>query len=932
MKCPQCSAGNTETARFCRSCSAVLRNSSDSGFDTTAVFSDPCTDFAPGSTFAGRYQVIEELGRGGVGCVYKVFDTRIQEVLALKLISPNFSYGQDAEMHFERELRLARRISHKNICRLHQFSRANGVFYVTMEYVSGQNLIHMLRMMQQLNVATAISIARQVCAGLSQAHDQGIVHRDLKPSNIMLDRRGSVRIMDLGLSGFLTAAGFVGDGGTRTLLDYLSPEQVEGGEADERSDIYALGVILYEMVTGRIPFRAATPGRAALRNRAEPAADPDTLNPLVPEALSRIILKCLSRDRSRRFQNIGELGSELDRLENPVHAAGPLPAEEKSLSQGESTPSLFRLKRWPWAAGLFALAVLGRLAFLGYGKGEIVPLEPVRKMLVVLPFENLGPPEDDYFADGLTEELNTRLSSLKELGVISRHSARLYATEQKTSRQIHEELGVDYILDGTIQRDHSTPGQERVKVTAQLIRAEDDIPLWSELDNLVLEDIFEVQSEIAEKVVSKLDLTLLEPERNALMARPTENVKAYDLYMQGSKLAGEAWNHADAEEFEQAIERLEQAVTLDPAFTAAYVTLGMTHLWMHSTGIDRTPARLEKAWEAIQGGKRVDADSPEVMLAEGFYHYRAHQDYEKALVIFEKVKRVRPNLPYTYLGYIQRLQGKWDESLRNLERSFSFHPLSADLAYQIAISYIHLRQYDEAEEWCNRSISLDRDYYFPYLAKMRIALLGRGSLQEARVIARSIPEHQYSDYNRFLLSLLERDYSAALEQLAASEYESFIGQDFYVPKSLMTAWVYNMMEDEIRSQAFGRDARAVLESALRENPGDARIRLSLGLALAILGDREGAVREGSAAVAANPVDRDAFLAPRYMVGMAEIYALIGDHDAAIRQLDRLLSIPCGNILSVHWIRIDPTWDSIRKHPGYQDLLNKHAPATGGVAR
>jgi TolB-like protein len=889
-------------------------------------------DFAPGSTFEGRYQIIEEVGRGRTGCVYKVFDTRSQEVLALKLISPDYVFDEDAEARFRRELGPARRISHKNICRVHHSGRAHGIFYITMEYVPGQNLKNMLRMMKQLNVTTAVNIARQICAGLAHAHDQHIIHHDLKPSNIMIDRNGNARIMDFGLSCFLSGSGFPGPGYAQRSPVYESPEQAVAADVDERSDIYALGAILYEMVTGRVPLETDAQIPNVLQHKADRPISPHRLNRNVPEEFSRIILKCLAKDRSRRFQNAAELLSDLDQLGDAAQALSPLPEGEASRADDESTASIFRLKRWPWAAGLFALAVLGRLAFLGYGKGEIVPVQPVRKMLVVLPFENLGPPEDDYFADGLTEELSTRLSSLKELGVISRHSARLYADTQKTSRQIHEELGVDYILDGTIQRDHANPGKERVKVTVQLIQAEDDVPLWSELDNLVLEDIFEIQSEIAEKVVSKLDLTLLEPERNALMARPTGNIKAYDLFMQGSKLAGEAWNHADVEEYERAIERLEQATVLDPDFTAAYVTLGMTHLWMHTTGIDRTPARLERAWEAIQKGKQADADSPEVMLAEGFYHYRAHQDYEKALVIFERVKRVRPNLPYTYLGYIQRRQGKWDESLRNLERSFSFHPLSADLAYQIAVNYIHLRLYEEAEEWCNRSLSLDKDHYFSYLAKLRIALMGRGSLQEARIIAQNIPDHQYSVYIRFWLSVLEQDYSAALERLDASGYDAFIGQDFYVPKSLLMGMVYHFMEDETRSQVFARDARVTLEASLRENPEDARIRLSLGVALAILGDREGAVREGLAAVKSIPLERDAFMAPRYMAGLAEIYAWVENTEAAVRQLDRLLSIPCGNILSVPWIRIDPTWDSIREHPAFQDMLNRHASDTGGDVR
>jgi len=948
MRCPRCSAENPEELRFCRSCSASLSPGSDSGFNTTEILPEPCLDFAPGACFAGRYEIIEELGRGGMGCVYKALDTEIGETLSLKLINPEISSDEQAVARFQRELKLARKVSHPNICRLFHFSQANGTYYITMEYVSGQNLKHMLGMMKQLNLQTAVSIGRQVCAGLAEAHRVGIVHRDLKPGNLMLDRKGMVRIMDFGLSRSQNDESFTGAGLVMGTPYYMSPEQVEAGEVDLRSDIYSLGVILYEMVTGAVPFRGETPVQTAIKHKTEKPVDPGTINPLVPESLSKTILRCLAKDRGRRFQDVRELSDALAAVEQDLTAlmncistaasgAQDSPrAGGVSGSPGAAAPfvpgrvSARRFFRgWPAVMILLVVTILARLAFLGFGESAGPAAVPLRKMLVVLPFENLGPPEDDYFAAGLTEELNTRLSALKELGVISRHSARSYGDPEKTARQIHEELGVDYILDGTVQCLHLEGEPDRVRVTAQLIRAADDTQLWSELNNLVLEDLFEIQSQIAEDVTSRLDLTVLEPEREALRARPTDDLEAYDLYLRARDLAGVALMRADADAYGEAISLLDQAVERDPEFTMAYLTLAVTHQWMYQSGLDRTQDRLDRAWSALAQAKRLDGNLPEVMLAEGFLAYGGDQDYDRALELFERVKRVRPNLPYTYLGYIQRRRGNWEEALRNLERSFTFLPRSADLAFQIGYTHMQLRQYEEGWEWCNRAIALDRQSYLPYLAKVRIALLGRGNLPEARFISRTIPQHQYSDYLLFLLSMLERDYTGALDALAASDFASFVGEDFFTPKSLLMASVYDALGDEVQKRIYGEQALRELEAALEENPEDPRIRLSLGLALALLGRKEEAVREGEAAVKCYPLENDALEAPRYVLGLAAIYAMVDEPAEAVRRLDQLLAIPCGNILSVPWLRIDPSWDRLRDYPGFQRLLDKYGGDMGG---
>ena len=428
MRCSRCSAENAEELLYCRSCSAPLSPASDSGFNTTEILPEPCLDFAPGTSFAGRYEIIEELGSGGMGRVYKVRDTEIGEVLSLKLINPEISADDRAVARFQRELKLARKVSHPNICRMYHFSSANGTYFITMEYVTGQNLKHMLKMMKQINLQTAVSIGRQVCAGLDEAHGAGIVHRDLKPGNLMLDRRGLVRIMDFGLSRTQQDDSVTGAGLVVGTPFYMSPEQVGGEDTDLRSDIYSLGVILFEMVTGAVPFQGQTPVQTAIKHKTEAPPDPGGINPLVPEGLSRIILKCLEKDGSRRFQSARELGDALAAVEQDLSAltncfsgaSGGNEARKAAAGAGvvagnggAGAPQTRRRGAfemgWPAVLALMVVAVMARLAFLGFGEPSEPVVTPLRRMLVVLPFDNLGPPEDDYFAAGLTEELNTRL-------------------------------------------------------------------------------------------------------------------------------------------------------------------------------------------------------------------------------------------------------------------------------------------------------------------------------------------------------------------------------------------------------------------------------------------------------------------------------------------------------------------------------------------
>jgi len=438
MKCPKCDFENPEQNRFCNKCATPLPEPEEGSVHITKTLVAPTLELTSGSTFAGRYQVIEELGKGGMGRIYKVVDKKINEEVALKLIRPEIAADKNTIKRFSNELKFARKISHRNVGRMYHLGEEEGIHYITMEYVPGENLKDMIGMMGQLSPGQAVSIARQVCEGLSEAHKLNVVHRDLKPNNIIIDREGNARIIDFGIARSLKAKCITRSRMMVGTPEYMSPEQVEAKEVDQQSDIYSLGVVLYEMVTGMIPFDGETPLSIAMKHKSEEPQDPRGINSQIPEDLSRVILKCMEKNKEKRFQTVEELLSELDKIEEGFSTAEIISPSRWPLT-GKEIREIF-WKRWKLIATLFAVVIVAGIGFFLFrGKTPSLPIAE-RKMLVVLPFENLGPPGDEYFADGLTEEITSRLASLHGLGVISRTSARQYKGTDKTIKMIGDEV------------------------------------------------------------------------------------------------------------------------------------------------------------------------------------------------------------------------------------------------------------------------------------------------------------------------------------------------------------------------------------------------------------------------------------------------------------------------------------------------------------
>ena len=920
-QCPKCKSDNPDTDKFCGECGTqlILADKADPSF--TRTLETPVEDMPRGTLFADRYEIIENLGIGGMGEVYRVYDKKVEGEIALKLIKPEIASDKKVIERFRNELNVAREISHRNVCRMYDLGDAESRHFITMEYVTGEDLKSFIRRAAPLNTARAVLIAEQICEGLSEAHRLGVVHRDLKPSNIMIDKQGNVRIMDFGIARSLKAKGITRAGVMIGTPEYISPEQVEGKEVDQRVDIYSLGVILYEMVTGRVPFEGETALSVAHKHRYEAPQEPNKVNTQIPDDLSRVILRCLEKDKETRYQSAGEVRSELTRIEKGMPTTDRVIPERIPSTSKEITVT-FR-KRWLLIPILFVVLVVAVVAIRFLKQGKPVAPSLKHNILVVLPFENLGLPEHEYFADGITTEITSRLGALQELGVISRSSAIRYKKTEKTIKEIGEELGVDFVLEGTVRWDRSPEGRGRVLVTPEFIRVSDDIQLWSDRYDREIEDIFAVQSDIAEQVIRQLDITLLEPERRALKARPTDNLEAYQAYLMGIDYLMKP--DYTEEQFRMAIQMFERAIKLDPNFALAFVGLTEALSVLAHSGYDLTEENISKAKAAADRVIELHPEMPEGHMALGFYYYLCHKDFDRALNELAMAEKDLPNnsrIP-EHIGYILSRQGNFEESINNLKKAFELSPQEALLALELGDHYMVLRRYQEAERYYDRLISLAPDQMAGYASKASNYWM-QGSLEKARATLEEMPKKTDPQSIRgwhkmwVVQEIFERNYQAALE-LLSSDFFEYSGEW----KARYTGLVHNLMnEPELAHNSYDF-ARILLEKEVKEQPDDASTHSSLGKAYAGFGRKEEAIREGTLAVELHPISKDAYEGSNPVFSLAQIYVMVGEYEEALDKIEYLLSIPSHQI-SVPLLRLDPRWDPLREHPRFKRLLEKYS--------
>ncbi|RPI01039.1 MAG: hypothetical protein EHM72_07545, partial [Calditrichaeota bacterium] len=551
-----------------------------------------------------HYKILEKLDQGGMGVVYKAEDTRLKRIVALKFLLPQFTLNTEAKERFIHEAQAASALSHHNICSIHDIDETNeGQIFMVMDCYEGETLKQKIDR-GPLSIEDSLAIAMQIAEGLSKAHEKGIIHRDIKSANIFITSDGVVKILDFGLAKLDSQTQLTKTGTTIGTVSYMSPEQARGESVDHRTDIWSLGVILYEMHTGQLPFKGEYE-QAVLYSILNEAPPPLSAHrPDVPHDVISIIDSCLQKKQSARYQSAHDLLTDLTAL----HQGTNVKTTASHLHTRKRKQNLKRAAMAMLGIALLISAVAVIFKFDWTHKKKIA--SPPVKRLVVLPFENLGPVENEYFTDGMTEELTTRLASLSGLGVISRTSAVQYAKTDKTIEQIGRELKVDYALEGAVRwAPSATTGAGRVRITPHLLQISNKITLWAETYDRVMDDIFQIQSEISQKVVEKMGITLLETERKSIEKMPTENLEAYQAYLRARFY--EARPHFTVQNWLQVIEGYQQAVNLDPGFATAFAELARAHARLYVLWEDHSPERLEMASRAASQALALAPESPD---------------------------------------------------------------------------------------------------------------------------------------------------------------------------------------------------------------------------------------------------------------------------------------------------------------------------------
>jgi serine/threonine protein kinase len=692
MKCPECHSENTEGARFCSSCAAPLTAADDAQPAFTKTLETSEEQITRGTLFAGRYEIIEELGRGGMGTVYRAEDKKAKEEIALKLIKPEIAAQKKTIERFRNELTTARKIRHKNICGMYDLGEDRGTYYITMEYVPGEDLKSFIRRSKRLSIPSAISVAKQISEGLSEAHSQGVVHRDLKPSNIMIDKEGNARIMDFGIAQTLKAQGLTGDGVVIGTPEYMPPEQVEAKDIDRRSDIYSLGIILYEMVTGQLPFVGDTPLSIAMKHKNDTPENPKTLNAQIPDDLSRLILKSLSKDKGKRYQNAEEMRSDLEHIEKGIPTTFEENAERPPLTSKEITVTFTPKKLLLPALALVALIVIAFAIWQLLPERDAVHIESDKPSIAVLPFEDMSPEKDQAFlCDGFSESLINALTKIKDLRVPARTSSFSFKGQNQSLQEIGKRLNVKSVLEGSVQRSG-----DDLRITVKLVNVSDESIQWSEQYSKKLDDVFTIQDEITLKVVEELKGKLAVVERAELMKRDTTNAEAYQLYLQGRHFR---WIETKAN-FLIAKDYFEQAIAKDPNYSSAYAGLADMYMLL---GLFAMMPRDEAAQMAKNAAKRaleLDENSSKAHASLGVILEVFDWDWEGAEREFKRAIALNPNhfdAHYEY-GFLLARMKRLDESRAETEKALQIDPLSSRAHSVLGTIYRLKGETEKAEE------------------------------------------------------------------------------------------------------------------------------------------------------------------------------------------------------------------------------------------
>jgi len=865
----------------------------------------------------GDYELLKEIGRGSQGVVYRARQKSLNRTVALKIIALGHWASQAHVKRFRREAEAAASLEHPQIVPIYEVGEREGACYFSMRFVEGGQLDDVVRH-TPMSIRQAAELIAKVARTVHYAHEHGILHRDIKPGNILLANNGEPHLTDFGLARLVEADSTITR--TREALgtpSYMAPEQAVGEhtKVGKATDVYGLGAVLYQLLTGQPPFAGGTTYETIkLLLETEPR-QPRVLNPKIDRDLSTICLKCLEKNPQRRYSSALALAEDLEHWlkHEPIRArrCGTVSRGKKWVQRNPTSALL--------AASLIALA-----AAAGWIVWKSEPILPsVTNGVAVLPFENLShDPENAYFAEGIQEEILTRLASIAGLKVISRTSTQQYQNKPRNLREIARQLGVANILEGSVQK-----AADQVRVNVQLINAQTDSHLWAETYDRKLTDILGVESEIAKGIAASLQAKLTFREQQALAAKPTSNPEAYDAYLRGLALDARNYSSYYDEDLEsKAIGSCERAVQLDPKFAIA---------WAQLSRMNARAAQRDAAKRALENAQKLGPNSPETLLALGYYQYWVLGDDGLAKATFKELSKLLPGnseVPHA-LGLIARRAGDWDENIAYFEQAIALDPRNMVLLDDAAATYAKIRQFPAAIKLYDRALDVTPND--PELMALKAAMYqAEGNLQEAAKLLIDVNERTISQmaFKTKLTQLrLERNHAEAIRLLQARRAQ--VPSAFEVQKSiylLHLAFAQRFVGDTAGTKVTAEQARntsAPLGKEEWDNPG---LEAQLALADALLGEKDLALREVERAIMTlDPITKTE-MRLGYGVYLALIQTVFGENSRAISTLTRLLKAPFGYIdspipLTPALLRLDPAWDPLRADPAFQKLCQEKQP-------
>jgi serine/threonine protein kinase/Tfp pilus assembly protein PilF len=860
-----------------------------------------------------------ELGAGGMAITYRARDTVLNSTVALKVIDRNVAQNPGARSRFLREARAAANIHHPNVARVTYYGEQDGECFYAMELVKGETLEARVRRDGPMPLASALEVIEQAARALAAAEACGVVHRDIKPSNIMLESDASgaltVKLIDYGVAKVMgpqaelgaeqTQAGFIGTPA------FASPEQFVGAgllPIDTRSDIYSLGVTFWYLLTGRTPFVGGTMEEIRVRQTGElPLEHVKGLH--LPGQVVALLKSMLAPDPKDRPQTARELLSA-------VHSC-----YERFNPKARS-----RRRRVALATAAAALAIAA-IALGTWWYQRTRPFAPIERSIAVLPFENLSSDKENaYFAEGIQDEILTRLSKIADLKVISRTSTQHYKSAPENLPEIAKQLGVAHILEGSVQK-----AGDAVRVNVQLIKAATDSHLWADTIDRKVTDILSVESEVAKAIADQLQAKLTGQEQEVIAAKPTNNPPAYDAYLRGLaytlKTAFTPENSLGAQKY------VKQAVQLDPKFALAWALLSYVDASGYLTqSLQPTAALREEAREAADTALRLQPNLGEALLAKGFYQYACLKDYDTAVKYLEQAERLVPHNSRILQGlaYVERRRGNWDKSEAYFNEAEKLDPRNVNLLSQHARSYVCLRRFPEALAKLEQILNITPDDIDTIVLKARIAQ-AEGDLPRASALLTPLRlgvGYVNALETQVYQAILESRPAAVIAQLKEILAKPDQALGYYNGElRFWLGWAQEVAGDHDGARESWSQARSELEPFLKEQPENFVLMGDLALTNMWLGDNTAALALAERAIAMMPIDKDALTGPRPLDILARVAAQAGDPDRSISTLTKLLSIPYEAPLAANppltpaLLRLDPMFEPLRKDPRFQKLAN-----------